>query len=98
MRAEAARRAGDMRGQRRCCRARIKILAVRKKIARDICLPRGILRHTALRMTDDPPIEEVSAKESSALTQEAPSPASEEEQMAAFEEALKEADWGHQPC
>ena len=23
---------------------------------------------------------------------------SEEEQMAAFEEDLKESDWGHQPC
>lgn len=23
---------------------------------------------------------------------------SEEEQMAAFEDALKESDWGHQPC
>lgn len=25
-------------------------------------------------------------------------PLSEEEQMEQFEEALKEADWGHQPC
>ena len=25
-------------------------------------------------------------------------PLSEEEQMAAFEVALKESDWGHQPC
>jgi len=27
-----------------------------------------------------------------------PTPLSEEEQMAAFEDALKESDWGHQPC
>jgi hypothetical protein len=25
-------------------------------------------------------------------------PSSDEEQMKRFEEALKEADWGHQPC
>jgi hypothetical protein len=35
----------------------------------------------------------------SASTPEAPAlPASPEEQMARFEEALKEEDWGHQPC
>lgn len=28
----------------------------------------------------------------------APKKLSPEEQMAAFEDALKEADWGHQPC
>ena len=27
-----------------------------------------------------------------------PLPLSREEQMARFEEALKEEDWGHQPC
>lgn len=27
-----------------------------------------------------------------------PALASPEEQMAAFEDALKESDWGHQPC
>lgn len=59
---------------------------------------RGILRRIALCMTDDPPIQEISAEDSAALPEEAPPPASTEEQMAAFEEALKEADWGHQPC
>jgi len=28
----------------------------------------------------------------------APAPLSEEEQMERFEAALKETDWGHQPC
>ena len=27
-----------------------------------------------------------------------PKPLTEEEQMALYEESLKEADWGHQPC
>lgn len=27
-----------------------------------------------------------------------PPPLSEDEQMALFEESLKETDWGHQPC
>lgn len=30
--------------------------------------------------------------------QPAAAPPGEEEQMKRFEEALKEADWGHQPC
>jgi len=29
---------------------------------------------------------------------EVPAPLSEEEQMERFEAALKESDWGHQPC
>lgn len=36
--------------------------------------------------------------ESEAVREEAAPSPSEEEQMEKFEEALKEADWGHQPC
>lgn len=33
-----------------------------------------------------------------ALPVEAEEPLSPEEQLARYEEALKESDWGHQPC
>ena len=36
--------------------------------------------------------------ESAARADKAGLPLSPEEQMAQFEEALKEEDWGHQPC
>ena len=38
------------------------------------------------------------ATASDAQNPDAPKKLSAEEQMAAFEDALKESDWGHQPC
>jgi len=53
---------------------------------------------------DDNPKEPSPGKESEATKpaeDEAPKPVedmTEEEQMEAYEESLKDTDWGHQPC
>jgi hypothetical protein len=59
-------------------------------------------------MQDDPPKEKPILETESPktvppedLAKGAPTPVNElspEEQMARFEDALKEEDWGHQPC
>ncbi len=51
-------------------------------------------------MIDEPPEKESSLATNGTDQDVLPSPAplTEEEQMAAFEDALKETDWGHQPC
>lgn len=46
----------------------------------------------------DPPPVVPSKHDAEAALQAVSSAPSAEEQMAKFEEALKESDWGHQPC
>lgn len=54
-----------------------------------------------MNSTDEKPVESESAAGELAAgtaTQNLQSEVSVEEQMERFEEALKESDWGHQPC
>jgi hypothetical protein len=50
------------------------------------------------RANELPPAPESAASPAADAASQAAPALSPEEQMARFEEALKETDWGHQPC
>lgn len=60
--------------------------------------PKRFLKPEGSLPNQNPPVDPASAPGSPGTNPAKPKPQTAEEQMAQYEEDLKENDWGHQPC